>query len=103
VPKGSFLLLLVVFSSAVAGAQVGKISQPAQPNFSNALTGSAVSCTRQDTFVVPPQVVEKAKVKARLLVLLRQSLFDDANGIVNIARENEIRKLASKLKHEMDR
>jgi hypothetical protein len=29
---------------------------------------------------------------------LRDSLYDDAKGIVNIARENEIRKLASKLK-----
>jgi hypothetical protein len=103
VPKKSSLLLLVVVSSALAGAQVGKAPQPVESNFSNALTGSAVSCTRQDTFVVPPQVVEKARVKARLLVLLHQSLVDDANGIVNIARESEIRKLANKLKHEMDR
>jgi hypothetical protein len=103
VPKGSFLLLFVILSSALAGAQLGQTSQPVEPNFSNAFTGSAVSCTRQDTFVVPPQVVEKARVKARLLVLLHQSLVDDANGIVNIVRENEIRKLVSKLKHEMDR
>jgi hypothetical protein len=104
VPKGSSLLLLVIFSSAVVGAQVVKPStQPAEPDFSNALTGSALSCTRQDTFVVPPQLVERARVKARLLVLLRQSLFDDANGIVNIARENEIKKLANKLKNEIGR
>jgi hypothetical protein len=82
---------------------VGKASQPAEPNFSYALTGSALSCTHQDTFVVPAQIVEKARVKARLLVLLRQSLFDDAKGIVNIARENEIKKLANKLQHEMER
>jgi hypothetical protein len=29
---------------------------------------------------------------------LRDSLFDDAAGIVNIAREKEIKKLANKLK-----
>jgi hypothetical protein len=103
VPKGSFFLLLVILSSALAGAQVGKASQPAEPNFSNALTGSALSWTRPDTFVVPPQIVEKARVEARLLVLLRQNLFDDAKGIVNIARENEIKKLANKWKHEMER
>jgi hypothetical protein len=102
VPKGSFFLLLIVLSSAVAGAQMGKVPQPAEPNFSNALTGSAVSCTRSDTFVVPAPLAESAKVKARLLVLLRQSLSDDANGIVNIARESEIKKLANKLKHEME-
>jgi hypothetical protein len=35
--------------------------------------------------------------------LLRDSLFDDANGIVNIAREKEmIRKLANKLAREKE-
>ena len=47
---------------------------------------------------VPLEVAEQAKVKARLLNLLRDSLFDDAKGIVNIARENEIKKLANKLR-----
>lgn len=101
-PKESLLLLLVFFSSAVAGAQMGALSQPAEPNFSNAVSGSSLSCSQPHTFVIPSQLIEKAKVKARLLVLLRQSLFDDANGIVNIARENEIKKLANKLKHEID-
>jgi hypothetical protein len=31
---------------------------------------------------------------------LRESLNDDASGIVNIARENEIKKLAGKLKKD---
>jgi len=29
---------------------------------------------------------------------LRESLYDDAKGIVNIAREKEIKKLANKLR-----
>jgi len=31
---------------------------------------------------------------------LRESLYDDAKGIVNIAREKEIKDLANKLKNE---
>jgi len=42
-------------------------------------------------------LVERAKLEARLVALWRESLYDDAKGIVNIERENEIRKLASKL------
>jgi hypothetical protein len=34
---------------------------------------------------------------------LRESLFDVAKGIVNIAREKEIKELANKLKNERSR
>jgi hypothetical protein len=34
---------------------------------------------------------------------LRESLYDDAKGIVNIAREKEIKHLASKLKGDKGR
>jgi len=44
--------------------------------------------------------LERAKLKARLANLLRESLDDDAQGIVNIAREKEIRKLANKLRSD---
>jgi len=47
--------------------------------------------------------MERANVKARLAVFLRESLYDDANGIVNVAREKEIRKLANKLRSEGDK
>jgi hypothetical protein len=42
---------------------------------------------------VPQPLAERAKLKVRLVNLLRDSLYDDANGIVNIAREKEIRNL----------
>ena len=45
-------------------------------------------------------MAERARLKARLANLLRESLLDDAKGIVNIAREKEIKKLANKLKKE---
>jgi hypothetical protein len=42
----------------------------------------------------------RAKVKARLINLLRESLYDDAKGVVNITREKEIKNLVSKLKKQ---
>lgn len=98
--KRSFLLLPVVLASALAGAQVlGQGPGVSEPDFKNAFVGSSLACSQQaHTIYVPQPVAERAKVKARLLNLLRDSLYDDAKGIVNIARENEIKKLANKLK-----
>ena len=97
--KGSFILLSIVFGSALAGAQVlGRVSGGPEPDLKDAFVGSSVTCSQPRTFVVPRPLVEHAKLKARLLTLLRDSLYDDAKGIVNIAREKEIKKLASKLK-----
>ncbi len=98
-PKGGSALWSLVLSSALASAQMGPASKP-QPDFPNAVSGGALTCTQARTFVVPSRLLEKAKLKARLLVLLRDSLFDDTNGIVNIAREKEIKKLADKLKND---
>jgi hypothetical protein len=102
VPKGSFLLLPLILSAAVVGAQMGEATRKPEPDISNAVLGSALSCSQPHTFVVPSRLVESARLKARLLVLLRDSLYDDASGIVNIAREKEIRKLANKLRNEKD-
>jgi hypothetical protein len=98
VPKGSFALWFFVLSSALPSAQVGSTSLQAQPDLSNAVSGGALTCTQASTFVEPYPLLEKAKLKARLLILLRDSLFDDANGIVNIARGKKIKQLADKLK-----
>ncbi len=99
VAKGSFVLLFVVFAAAIAGAQMlGQVSGGPEPDFQNAFVGSSLTCSQPHTLVVPPRLVERAKLKARLLTLLRESLFDDAKGIVNIAREKEIKKLANKLR-----
>jgi hypothetical protein len=98
VPKGGPALWSLVLSSALPGAQTGPASKP-QPDFPNAVSGGALTCTQARTFVVPSRLLE-TKMKARLLVLLRDSLFDDTNGIVNIAREKEIKKLADRLKND---
>jgi len=100
VAKRSFILLPVVLAATLAGAQVlGEVPGGPEPDLKNAFVGSPLACSQQShTIYVPRPVAERAKLKARLLNLLRDSLYDDAKGIVNIARENEIRKLASKLK-----
>jgi hypothetical protein len=40
--------------------------------------------------------MERANVKARLAVFLRESLYDDANGIVNVARGKKLRSEGDK-------
>jgi hypothetical protein len=100
VAKRNFVLLPVVLAAALAGAQVlGQASGGPEPDLKNAFVGSPLTCSQQShTIYVPRPVAERAKLKARLLNLLRDSLYDDARGIVNTARESEIKKLANKLR-----
>lgn len=101
--KGSFLLLPVVLLCAFAGAQVlGPVSGGSEPDLKASYVGSAVTCSQTSTILVPKPLLERAKLKARLATLLYESLYDDAKGIVNIAREKEIRKLANKLRNQWD-
>ena len=100
-PHILFSLLLVAFSSVLVSAQqVGQISGESLLNRPAAISGSPLTCSERLAIHVPSPIAERAKVKARLLILLRESLNDDASGIVNIARENEIKKLAAKLKSD---
>jgi NhaP-type Na+/H+ or K+/H+ antiporter len=94
------VLALFVISVLVSAQETGP-KPPTELRFDSpaALTGSALTCSAPQLLRVPAPIVERAKIKARLMNLLRESLFDDAKGIVNIAREKEIRKLASKLKN----
>ena len=50
--------------------------------------------------MVPASIVKRARLKARLMNLLRQSIYDDAKGVINLAREREIADVASKLKQD---
>ncbi len=54
-------------------------------------------CYPTEKLIVPQSVATHAKLKARLVNLLRDSLYDDTKGIVNAAREKEIKNLAHKL------
>jgi hypothetical protein len=103
VAKGIGLLCAIAVLSVLAGAQdapeIGHSSGETDFIGSTAPVGSALACSPQQTLRIPAPAAERAKVKARLITLLRESLFDDAKGIVNIAREKEIKKLVSKLKN----
>jgi hypothetical protein len=102
VAKRIGLLFLFSVLSVLAGAQdareLGPSSGRADFLGSTAPVGSPLACSAQQTLHIPATAAERAKVKARLINLLRESLFDDAKGIVNIAREKEIKKLVGKLK-----
>ena len=101
--KGSVVLLSVVLASALASAQVpGGVLGGSEPDLKTAYVGSTLTCSPSYTIVVPRPLLEQAKLKARLAALLRESLYDDAKGIVNMPREKEIRKLASKLRSKRD-
>ena len=99
--KLGFLVVGLAFVTALASAQgMGQISGGPLTDFKAPVGGSALTCSSPtpEKVFVPVATVERARVKARLVTLLRLSLFDDAKGIVNIEREKEIRKLANKLK-----
>ena len=50
------------------------------------LVRSALTCSQTPTIVIAMPRVEREKLKVQLVTLLRESLYDDAKGIVNIAR-----------------
>jgi hypothetical protein len=92
------LVIACAFVTAQAVAQApGELQLDRPAPF---VGGGALTCSPSQTLVVPKAAAGRAKLKARLLNLLRESLYDDAKGIVNIAREKEIKKLASKLKSD---
>jgi hypothetical protein len=93
VAKKILLLLPVVLASAFVSAQVlGQVSGGSEPDLQTPFVRSTLTCSQPPTIVVPKPLLEQAKLKARLVTLLRDSLFDDAKGIVNIAREKEIKR-----------
>jgi hypothetical protein len=99
-----FVLLAVAIAFLCSNTPAfGQTSNAPEPGIQASFVGSALTCSQPvsqgvSVIRVPAPLVERAKVKARLAALLRDSLFDDARGIVNTAREKEIRKLASKLR-----
>src|SRR5258708_18588193 len=103
VAKGCLVLLSAVLASALASGQVqGGLLGGSEPDLKTAYVGSNLTCSQSYTIVVPRPLLERAKLKARLAALLHESLYDDARGIVNMAREKEIRKLANKLRNERE-
>jgi hypothetical protein len=75
-------------------SDLGLATAPAENN---------LTCSRPSNpphMQVRAALLERARLRADLVNLLTQSLYYDAKGVLNIDRENEIKKLASKLKEE---
>jgi hypothetical protein len=104
VAKSGFPLLACALASVFLSVQtMGQVSRDPQPGIAASFAGSPLTCSQSpqsEKLIVPKSVEKRAKLKARLLNLLRESLYDDSKGIVNLEREKEIATLASKLKQE---
>jgi hypothetical protein len=105
VAKSFVTLVTLALAAAVCSVQaMGQAPADSHPDFKASFLGSALTCSSQDKqperVSVPRPFAKRAKVKARLLNLLHESLYDDSKGIVNVTREREIVDLAKKLKEE---
>jgi hypothetical protein len=103
VAKRYFLLLPIVFVAALAGAQSpAAIMGRPDPDLGASFVGSPLTCSQPSVIAVPSRFAPRAKLKARLINLLRESLYDDAKGIVNVQREKEIKNIANKLRNDSE-
>lgn len=99
--KLPFALLTLALASAPFSVQAtAQALRDPQPDLAAPFGGRTLACTEPHKLLIAKPLAERAKLKVRLYNLLRESLFDDAKGIVNIGREKEIKDLASKLKSE---
>ena len=95
-------LSVVLTFLLLAAYATGQTPRESLPGVAAPFVGSPLTCSssEKEKIVVQPAFATRAKLKSRLINLLHESLHDDAKGIVNIAREKEIKKLASKLKKD---
>jgi hypothetical protein len=96
-----FVLLTVALASTLFSVQAtAQALRDPQPDLAASFVGKALTCSEPQKLTISRPFAERAKLKARLYNILRESLYDDAKGIVNIAREKEIKDLANKLKND---
>jgi hypothetical protein len=106
VAASTFTVLAFPLASALLGIQaMGQTSGNQQPLIAASFGGSPLTCSQSpspptERLIVPKSAEKRARLKAQLLNLLRESLYDDSKGIVNLAREKEIASPANKLKQE---
>jgi hypothetical protein len=105
VAKSIVTLVALALAAAFLSVQaVGQAPAASHPDFKASFLGSALTCSplekQTERVTVPQPFAKRAKLKARLLNLLHESLYDDSKGIVNVTREKEIANLAKKLKDE---
>lgn len=101
-----FFRFVVLGDLLLCGTLLAQDGSPTRSQLlTSASTGGNVTCENRtnikpvvETLTIPHRLFDRAKKKARLASLLRESLYDDANGIVNAAREKEIKHLANDLR-----
>jgi hypothetical protein len=90
------VVVLGLFSLQAMGQAAGDL----QPDVKTLFVGSTLTCSQPEKLTIPKSIAKRAKLKAELLNLLRESIYHDSKGIVNPAREKEIANIADKLKKE---
>ena len=99
-----FVLLTVAFASTLFSVQAtAQAFRHPNLDLPPAFGGGTLTCSPTQKVLISKPFAERAKLKTRLIDRLRESIYDDAKGIVNFAREKEIRNLASKLKDDKAR
>ena len=105
--KNDLALLALSLAFVLLSVQaMGQVSGDQPPSIAAAFAGGPLTCSQSalaEKLTVPKSVEKRARLKARLVNLLRESLYDDAKGIVNPGREKEIANLAKNLKEEKAR
>jgi hypothetical protein len=101
----SCALLTVQSQGQLAGqAAIGEVAMSHVPGDALAEPspsfGNPLACSPAQKLQIPRSVAKRAKIKAQLMNVLRESIFDDAKGIVNLAREREIKDLVNRLTRE---
>lgn len=94
---GKIFVFLFVASFGVSLAQE---TSPIENTFNpSTTTRSDLTCVQQktETLTIPVELMPKARAKAKLITLLRESIEDDAQGKVDLKKEKEIRKLFKEL------
>ena len=101
--KSSVTVFAVLITLGLLSTQaMAQVSGGSLPDLKTPFIGRPLTCSQPEPekLTISEPFAARAKLKVRLLNLLRESLHDDAHGIVDIAREKEIRKLANKLKKD---
>ena len=96
-----FALLAVALASTLFSVQAtAQALRDPNLDLPASLVGETLKCTNPEKvrIRIPERFAERAKLKARLYNLLRESLYDDSKGLVDMKREKEIGDLADKLK-----
>jgi hypothetical protein len=96
VEKNQFAVVLGFSNLQAMGQAAGDL----HPDFKTSFVGSTVTCSQPEKLTSPKSIAKRARLKADLPNLLRESIYDDSKGIVNPAREKEIANIADKLKKE---